>query len=182
MKIHIHTPFAGRMRAHRSAWKFSFPLLALVAVLTLSGCMQSRPVPYSFVTAEEQSASMNFTQGNPGVSFVAFGDKPLPEPEKGTYWDQMTFPAEKPLAITVRAKYAPESGGSGGSMLGALVGTAVKGVKQSLLSVDKEIVFNVPPLEAGGVYTLSFQNAGVLGKNTLVLRDMYGREIQKQVF
>jgi len=125
---------------------------------------------------EMNSASINFSVGNPGVSFVYFNN--VPRPEEGTFWNPVMFPGGVPLQMTVHAYYEQSTAGAytTGAVLGGLIGvgiTAATSGRRAARSVDMNVLFSCPPLEAGKEYTLSFKKErGNPGKNILILTDM----------
>lgn len=141
-----------------------------------------KPISYSLAEDETNSASISFSKGNPRVSFVFYNDISLPEAEKGTQWDPILFPGNEPLNITVHAYYY-ESGGQGyaGGLLMGLITDAATARIRNARSVDDNILFSCPPLEAGKKYRLSLKKgSGVPGRNTLVLTDTATKNIVYQ--
>jgi hypothetical protein len=134
------------------------------------------PVLYSFVENGTENATISFMRGNPGVALIYFEGNELPEPEKKTHWDPLSFPAGKPLSITVHVYYQ-QANSSGQGLLITLVATAIV----SSRSVDQDVLFECPALEAGKEYKLVFRKgAGLTGQNLLVLTDVSTKKIVYQ--
>ena len=175
-------------------------LLFIFTGLIIVGCSSLKSISYAFAENEVNSASISFKQANPGVSFVSYKDKSLPESEKGTIWDPISFPDGVPLEITVRAFYYDNS--NTGEVLSMMITASVNinslillplwlpvmmitdavtlGLRKSRF-VDTNVLFSCPPLEAGKKYTLSFgKGYGVPGKNKLILTNNETKEIVYQ--
>jgi len=148
----------------------------------LFGCSSLQPISYYFVENDINSASINFVQGEARVSFVSYNEYSLPESEKGTFWNSIFFPSGVPLEIIVHAYYF-QSGGEGysiGLLVGLITDVATSGIRKKR-SVDNNILFLCPPLEAGKEYRLSFKKeGGVPGKNILVLTDIVTKKVVYQ--
>jgi hypothetical protein len=152
------------------------------ALFIFSSCSSLKPISYTMAEDETNSVSISFKQGNPSVSFVFFDDRGIPDPEKGTFWDPLLFPSDMPLEITVHAYYQQESTtASNGGLLGAIISTAITASIAADRSVDTDVVFTCPPLEAGTKYELSFRKeAGIPGINKLILTDTETKAIVYQ--
>ena len=149
------------------------------------GCSSMKSISYSLVEDEQKSASISFSKGNPGVSFVYYNDISLPETEKGTQWDPILLPSNVALDITVHAYYY-QSGGQGysGGLLAGLIADAATSKIRNDRSVDDDVLFSCPPLEAGKKYKLSLKKeGGNPGKNILILTDIAtGKNVCTQEF
>jgi len=159
-------------------------IITIFGLFTFIACSSMKPISYSFLQDEINSASINFIRGNPGVTFVSFNESRLPEAEEGTYWNPIVFPSGVPLEITVHAfYYQTSSGASGGLLVTLIADVATSGIRNNR-SVDNEVIFLCPPLEAGREYRLSFEKGyGMPGKNTLVLTDVATKKnVYQQVF
>ncbi|MDR1468052.1 MAG: hypothetical protein LBT00_02025 [Spirochaetaceae bacterium] len=152
--------------------KVVFFMLLTAATIGLNGCASLTPKTYSFAEEEgADTAAITFQGGSPSVSFVYFNDNGLPEPEEGTYWSPLTFPAGKPLDITVHAYYeqkATDSPSSG--LLGSLIVLTATSVVSAATYVNIDVVFNCPPLESGKNYQLAYRRES--GKHKLVLSEV----------
>ena len=150
----------------------------------IAGCSSLKPAQYNFSGDEANSASISFSKGNPGVSFVFYDNKMLPVPVKGTYWEPVLFPAGVPLEITVHASYNQNNSGVksyysvGTRGSGGGVAVSVEVPLSGNNSVDIDVLFSCPPLEAGKKYTLSFRKES--GRNRLMLIDNTTRQIIHQ--
>jgi hypothetical protein len=177
----------------------SFIVLGLIL---LAGCSSLTPVLYDLAENEEDSAFISFTRGNPRVTPVYYNNKEFPKPEKGTVWNPVAFPAAIPLEITVHARYGQESSSfynvyynpyynpyhkrhhhnhhhnHHAAYWGAFMFATVESAMAASRTVDIDVLFNCPPLEAGKKYALAFRKeAGAPGKNKLVLTDAETRQI-----
>jgi hypothetical protein len=151
----------------------------LVAVAGLSGCASLMPKPYSFAReGSAGTAAITFLGGNPGVSFVYFDDNGLPDPEEGTFWSPLTFPAGEPLDITVHAYFEQQAtNNSSAGLLGSLISLTATSIIAASTYVNVDVVLNCPPLEVGKNYQLAFRRES--GKHKLVLSET---ETKKAVY
>ena len=142
----------------------------------LTGCVSA--VTYQFTPDELNAASISFQTGNPNLKFVSFEGKNLPAADKGTYWDPILFPALKPMLITVHAHYDHEQKvWASGGLLG-LISDAVTIVATATRYVDTDVVLTCPSLMPGTKYQLFFKKeAGIPGKNILVLKDLSTKKV-----
>jgi hypothetical protein len=120
----------------------------------------------------------------PTVSFLYYNNNVLPPSESKTYWDPIMFPSGVPLEITVHAYYHPETNTGGAGLLVSLVATAITAKTLAARSVDIDVLYYCPPLEAGKQYTLAFRKeSGDPGINRLILTDTATKTIvHQQVF
>jgi len=144
-------------------------LVFLVSSLYI-GCSTS-PVAFSFLEDEQNTASIAFKRGNPGIWLVSYNGLTLPKPGNGKHWDPISFPSGIDLRIIIHASYQTKSkttlGGFG--LLGAAVNLA-QDISAVSRNVDADLEFVCPPLEAGKSYQLSFtKEPGLPGKNILTL-------------
>ncbi|MDR2796091.1 MAG: hypothetical protein LBB47_05205, partial [Spirochaetaceae bacterium] len=155
-------------------------LISIVIIgISIVSCSTTSPAPYSFAADEAETAKLNIVRGNPGLAVVYVDGDELPPPAEKTYWDPLIFPPGKPINITVHAYYQ-QSTASNQGLLTALITSAIV----SSRSVDRDVSFECPPLEAGKNYKLVFRKgAGTTGKNLLVLTDTStGKTIHNQEF
>ena len=159
----------------KNAGIFGFVFIAI----TFISCM-SDPVPYSFAWDEKETAEITFVDGNPGIRLINYDGQILPPLERNTRWGPITFPAGRPLSIIFYAYYQQSQDTTNRSLLGVLVQGAIHHSR----SVSTNVVFECPPLEAGGDYTLRFRKyAGIPGANALELTDNRTRRVvYEQIF
>jgi hypothetical protein len=157
-------------------------VLVFLASFLFVGCT-TKPAVYSLSPNEQNSSSIAFSNtfkaGKPNISFVSFNGQPLPEPERGTHWDPITFPSGRALRIVVHADYSTNTKTtlSGFGLLGDAVNIA-QDVRAVSRNVDADVVFSCPPLKAGKKYLLSFvKEPGMPGKNILTLTDIETGEV-----
>jgi hypothetical protein len=156
---------------------YVFSAVLLLLFVSLSGCA-TKAATYKFVEEGDNTATIAFSRGNPGVSFLEYNELTLPPAEGGTYWDSLLFSSGVPLQIKVQAYYEQQQTRViGGGLIGAIanVASAVATVSRS---VNKDVIFECPQLQAGGQYRLSFRKGnGTPGKNTLVLTDIAAKQV-----
>ncbi|MCL2722646.1 MAG: hypothetical protein FWD47_15060 [Treponema sp.] len=162
-----------------------FIIFVLITSFFIIGC-SSTPVQYSFANNENEAASIIFTGGNPGLRLVYFDGMEFPQPRSNTYWDPILFPSGRPLRMTVHASFNAQNAPAnrGGIMLsnrGIAMGLSMN-LSADTNSVSCDVVFECPPLDAGGSYRLTFRR-GSQGKDLLVLtNDNTGRIVHEQEF
>jgi hypothetical protein len=158
-------------------------VFVIFGLFSFTGCSSLKPVPYSLADDEANSASISFQGGKgPIVSLVYYDNDVLPSPESKTYWDPIMFPSGVPFEITVHAYYHQEAvTATNAGLLGALISTAITSNIAASRSVDIDVLFSCPPLEAGKKYALSFRKeAGYPGTNRLILTDIAAKKIIHQ--
>jgi len=161
-----------------------FFVFVISNLFILLGCSSMKPISFALVEDKSNSVSISFAQGNPGVKFLSYNNINLPESDGKTYWDPIFFPSGIPLEITVHAYYSHGAGGSVaagvviGGLVGGIIAPSITSRTRNARSVDDEIIFSCPPLEAGKEYKLSLvKGEGVPGKNTLVLTNTSTNEV-----
>jgi hypothetical protein len=160
-------------------------ILVLVVAALIMGCATSKPVPFSFVEGEAESASIDIVSGSPGVRLIYFDKNELPPPEEETHWNPISFPAGQPLQFTVHAYYYQQGNTTTtSSFLINVVANVASSAVAASRNVDRDVVFECPALEAGKAYKLVFRKgAGAAGKNLLVLTNvMTGKIVHEQEF
>jgi len=183
--------------------KLSKPIAMILIVLFLTftsftGCSTTKTnVDYSFSKDDSPSAVIEFESSNPGVNFIDYEGAELPKPKKKTKWsNKIEFPAEEPLKLNVRAHY--ESSATPMMNIGVLImstyiffpiGLAFMALSLVIdipliliLSTDKKIIFECPPLEADKTYVLKFRRKKKKDTRALLLLDAEGAVVCEQGF
>jgi hypothetical protein len=134
----------------------NFILVVFIAMFCFSGCStvytvisvtkrDINSVPYSFTGNNSVTATVTLQTGIFNRDFdmriISLNGNLLPEPEEGTKWNPVSFPAGVPLTLLVNIDDYSDSDGS-------LIG--------GWRNVD--ITFNCPALETGKNYGLSFKD------------------------
>ncbi|MDR2489939.1 MAG: hypothetical protein LBD20_00885 [Spirochaetaceae bacterium] len=168
------------LEAH-SDWGFpkTTRFLGVVVVsLYFTGCLTT-PVAYSYVEDGGEAATMTVVSGSPGLTLLYINGDELPKPEEKTRWDPFKLPAGVPLKLTVHAYYEQSSS----SNMGLIALLATSAITASR-SIDTDVTFECPPLDAGKTYKLTFRKgAGLKGKNTILLNDTKtGKFVHEQEF
>ena len=153
--------------------------LIFIVTMTFISCM-STPVSHSFAWDEKATAEITSVDGNPGIRLINYDGHTLPPLERNTHWGPITFPAGRSLTMVFYAYYQQTQDATNRSLLGVLVQGAIHYSR----SVSTNVVFECPPLEAGGAYTLRFRKyAGIPGANSLELIDTRTRRVvYEQIF
>ena len=154
-------------------------VLVFFITMTFVSCM-STSVSHSFAWNEKDTAEITFVDGNPGIRLINYDGHNLPPLERNSHWGPITFPAGRSLTMVFYAYYQQAQETSNRSLLGVLVQSAIHHSR----SVSTNVVFECPPLEAGGAYTLRFRKyAGIPGANSLELVDARTRRVvYEQIF
>lgn len=146
-------------------------------VLGLTGCSTIKPMPYSFEESSDETATIYFSSGNPGVRLVYLDDEALPEAGEGLYWDPIIVRAGTEFTMCVHAYYSQQSNTTNG----LLVSLATAAIASSR-SVDTDIEFVCPVLEKGKEYVMEFRKgSGLKGSNAILLLDKQTMDIVFQV-
>jgi len=142
-----------------------------------------KPVPYSFAENESENgtAIINFNKNS--VELLDFEGANLPKPETRTYWSPIIFPAGRPFTLKLHIFYKsntslPSVGtwSSSGTALDLIALASLAG--EIGKSVDRNIIFNCPALEAGREYEIIFVSHALL-KDYFLLRD---KKTRKKVY
>lgn len=145
--------------------------LFIIISIFFIGCSTTKPTPYSFTGNEGEAATITVVGGNPGLQLIFCDGIELPIPEKKRHWDPITVSAGKPLIFTLRAFY--HNNNASGGLLTALIVSAIS----ASTSVNAEVIYECPPLEAGKHYQFSFRKgAGVPGLNSILITEGTGKK------
>ena len=157
--------------------KINYFITFLICIFLLSGCSSLKQVTYSFVQEDnEQSSSINFVRGNPGITFISFEENNPPEADEGTIWNPIIFASGISFNVTVHAYYY-DHGNTAGTFAAAIANAATASLREQR-GIDTNVIFTCPPLETGKEYRLSFSKGnGVPGANTLILTKIETKEI-----
>ena len=151
--------------------KILMPWITVFAVITafsITGC-SSLPaaVPYTYTDAGDKTAVIHFNSTkNNGIRIIDYSGVQVPVPKNGTRWDPMVVPAEKQVFIKVnvydRGRYSNMQGFSNGFIDGLinLVGV-IATIELYRATVNRDVYFKCPPLEAGKQYNLVFKNRSI---------------------
>ena len=153
--------------------RFLFPMMAIATCALFASCASVKPVPYGFNAEAQETATISFESGNPGVQLVSYENSPLPAAEKNTCWDPIAFPAGKELGLTVHTFYEQQAATSNGLFV-ALITSAIA----SGCGIDKDVAITCPALDSGKKYLMKFaKSAGVNKNGQLTLTDTANQKI-----
>ena len=130
-------------------------IVLIIASFYFIGCSTTPRVnnmPYTFAENENAkgTAIIKFN-----VMFIDFEGEQLPTPEEGTRWYPLQFPAGRPFNIKVHVYHDGWNSTGGYFDIPYFSPFAV---------IDKEVIFECPPLEAGKEYRLIY-NYSISGKS-----------------
>jgi hypothetical protein len=151
-------------------------LIAIFASFCIAGCATTKSVPYSF--AEEGSGTATITFNN-SIRLLDFEGNIIPGPENGTRWEPVSFPAGREFLIKVNVIDT----GMGGDL--TTTGTIwdifafIFFIETIRGSVNRNVYFVCPPLEAGKEYTIHF-NSRSIRRDSIELREKGGSFLNRK--
>jgi len=172
-------------------------------ILGITGCSSLKTITYSFAEGYNEQATLSFGDD---LYFVAFNGEKLPEPQKGTRWDdKIIVPAEVPIDTTVHVSYdgreiyswtgAFLSGvGSAGDGLGLVLVLGVTLARDIICfpfilgdmitaksqATNRDVILSYSALENGKKYKIYFKRKKK--KYLLYLKTSSGKIIYEQEF
>jgi hypothetical protein len=190
-------------------------LFLTFSLACFAGCGTMATVPYSFTENNGKTAEITFEtnlnksggakgimwggKSKKSIQLISIEDNEIPLPERGTVWNPVLLPADKPLILIVNIFYYYEpdkpdysdkkrSTYSTGTLLDIILTPAL--IIDDIISVgntiiylittpgwrNMDIIFNCPPLEAGKNYRLEYRGNWLV-KRRLVLRDTSTKKI-----
>ena len=167
--------------------KTFFAILLLAAGIFLTGCQTVKPVPLAYSENEDIEVAYIYfklyKKGEiSGATFITYDVKNTPSPEKLTYWSPVEVPANTPIKLSLKVLYKePRSDFGDDSCLAACCTTTVNAFEASR-DVNKEIIFNVPPLEPDCEYTISYRKGpGIPGNSYVTLTRNDTKEVIREL-
>ena len=170
-----------------------FTLLTVLTVLStlscifLTGCNTIKAVPLAYTENEDfDTAYIYFKlyKNNEisGATFITYDNKETPKAEKFTYWSPVEVPADTPLKLNLKVLYKEPRSDFGDESCLAACCTTTMNVMEASRDVNKEIVFNVPPLEANCEYTISYRKGpGLPGNSYVTLTRNDTKEVIREI-
>jgi len=162
-------------------------LVALLCSIFFTACNSIKAVPLAYSGNEEIDVAYIYFELYKkneicGATYITYDEKDTPSPEKMTYWSPVEVPAGTPIKLKLKI-YFKESRTDFGdtSCIGACCTSAVNALEASR-DVNKEIIFNVPPLEAFTDYTISYRKgAGIPGNSYVTLTRNDTKEVIREL-
>ena len=170
-----------------------FTILTALSVLTtlscifLSGCNTIKAVPLAYSGNEDIDVAYVYFElykksEISGATFITYDNKNTPSPEKFCYWSPVEVPANTPLKFKLQITYKePRSNFGDDDCFWACCTATVNAVEASR-DVDRQEIFNVPPLEAGCEYTISYRKGpGIPGNSYVTLTRNDTKEVIREM-
>ena len=152
-----------------------FTALFLLSSIFLASCSSIKAVPLAYTSNEEIDVCYIYFQlykknEISGATFITYDDKDTPVAEKLTYWSPVEVPANKSIKLYLHLNYKEDRSDCGSdSICGACVTTVVNAF-EAARDVNKDIEFNIPPLEPYKDYTISYRKGpGIPGTSFVTL-------------
>ena len=170
-----------------------FTLISALAVLTtlscilLSGCNTIKAVPLAYSENEDIDVAYIYFQlykksEISGATYITYDNKNTPSPEKFCYWSPVEVPADMPIKLVLKVQYKEPRSDFGDKNCLQTCCTSTVNALEAARDVNKEIVFNVPPLEAGCDYMISYRKgAGIPGNSYVTLTQMDTKEVIREI-
>ena len=162
-------------------------LLIITTALLFVSCNSIKGVPLAYSGNEDKEVAYIYFQllnqyEISGATFITYDGKKTPAPEKNTYWSPVEIPANTPVKLTLKVYYKEERSDFGDdSCLASCLTTTVNAFEASR-DVNKEIIFNVPPLEANCEYTISYRKGpGIPGNSYVTLTRNDNNEVIREI-
>ena len=165
--------------------------IALFVSFCIMGCSTApAPVPYSFAGNTGETISITFSSQ---ANLVSFEGVVLPKPARKTHWRPIVFPAGRTLPLTVHAYY-DDSWGANLSTSGTAFDilllvifpvVIIHDLTAPLRGINRDVVFDCPPLQAGREYFLTLEKKGRPKRFYLILSDtqtgvVYEQQIERK--
>ena len=162
-------------------------VLSTLFCIFLSGCNTIKAVPLSYTANEEIDVAYIYFElykksEISGATFITYDNKETPAPEKFTYWSPVEVPADMPLKLSLKVRYKEPRSDFGNDSCIASCCTSTINALEASRDVNREIIFNVPPLEAGCDYTISYRKGpGIPGNSYVTLTQNDTKEVIREI-
>ncbi|MBR5401438.1 MAG: hypothetical protein IK102_06440 [Treponema sp.] len=161
--------------------------ILLAACTFLTGCNTIKAVPLAYSVNEDVEVAYIYFElykknEISGATFVTYDNKSTPKPEKLTYWSPVEVPANTPIKLTLKVLYKEDrTEFSSDDCFAACCQTTINAFEASR-DVNKEITFNVPPLEPDCEYTISYRKGpGFPGNSYVTLTRNDTKEVIREL-
>ena len=160
-------------------------LLSVCAFFT--SCNTIKAVPLAYSANEDVEVSYIYFElykknEISGATYITYDNKSTPKPEKFTYWSPVEVPANTPIKLTLKVYYKEErTEFNNDDCFAACLQTTINAFEASR-DVDREITFNVPPLEPDCEYTISYKKgSGFPGNSYVTLTRNDTKEVIREI-
>ena len=162
-------------------------VLSILSCIMLTGCNTIKAVPLAYTENEEVPVAYVYIDLYKkseicGATFITYDNKETPEPEKFTYWSPVELPAEVPLKAYLHIYYKEPRSDFGDKSCISSCCTVAFNTLEAARDVNRDIVFNIPPLEPFGEYTISYRKgSGIPGSSFVTLTKNDTKEVIREI-
>ena len=162
-------------------------VLSTLSCIFLSGCNTIKAVPLAYTSNEGEPVAYIYfdlyrKSEISGATFITYDNKETPKAERFTYWSPVELPADVPVKAYLHVYYKePRSDFGDKDCLAACCTSAANAVEASR-DVNKDIIFNIPPLEPDAEYTISYRKGfGIPGSSYITLTKNDTKEVIREI-
>ena len=161
-------------------------VLSTLSCIFLSGCNTIKAVPLAYTENEDVDVAyvyFNLYKKSEisGATFITYDNKNTPKAEKFTYYSPVELPAGVPIKLYLHIYYKEQRSDFGDDNMCAACCTTTINAFEAARDVNKDIVFNVPPLEPFAEYTISYRKgSGIPGSSFVTLTRNDTKEVIKE--
>ena len=164
-----------------------FLLTVFTACILFASCNTIKPIALAYPENEDIDVAYVYFElykksEISGATFITYDNKNTPSPETFCYWSPVEVPAGEPLKFALKVQYKePRSNFGDDSCIGACCTSTVNAM-EAARDVNREIVFNVPPLEKNCDYTISYRKGpGIPGNSYVTLTRNDTKEVIREL-
>ena len=162
-------------------------VLSTLSCILLSGCNTIKAIPLAYTENEDIEVAyvyFNLYKKSEisGATFITYDEKNTPKAEKLTYWSPVELPANVPVKAYLHIYYKEPRSDFGDDTCLASCCTTTANAFEASRDVNKDIVFNIPPLEPYTDYTISYRKgAGFPGSSFVTLTRTDTKEVIREI-
>ncbi len=161
--------------------------IMLAATGFLASCRTVKAIPLAYSGNEDIDVSYIYFElykkGEiSGATYITYDGKDTPKAEKFTYWSPVEVPANTQLKLTLKILYKEQRSDFGDDNCFASCCTTIFNAVEASRDVNKEITFNVPPLEPYVDYVISYRKGpGIPGNSYVTLTRKDTKEVIREL-
>ena len=165
-------------------------LLSVFSVLTcilLSGCNTIKAIPLSYTENEDKDVAYVYFElykknELSGATFITYDEKNTPKAETFTYYSPVELPAGVPVKAKLHVYYKEQRSDFGNDSCLASCCTTTFNAFEAARDVNRDIIFNIPPLEPYVDYVISYRKgSGIPGSSFVTLTRKDTKEVIKEI-
>ena len=164
-----------------------FLLTVFTACILFASCNTIKPIALAYPENEDIDVAYVYfdlykKSEISGATFITYDEKQTPKAEKFTYWSPVELPAEVPVKAYLHVYYKEPRSDFGDKSCLASCCTVAFNTLEASRDVNTDIVFNIPPLEEFGEYTISYRKgAGIPGSSYVTLTKNDTKEVIREI-